>query len=98
MDFIFNSLDDWGPHRGGEGFFDNGDTKINEMGPCGDFFYLQKLGDVTEDWGWTVPPIDLAFIQIHSTSRGLKEEFKRDEEVPGYLGGGDSQKDSVICK
>ena len=68
------------------------------MGPRGVDFNLQGLRDTTEGSSWAIPAIDLAFVQIDCTPRGLKEEIKRGEDISSYLGGGNAKKNGVISK
>ena len=68
------------------------------MGPQGIDFNLQGLRDTAEGSNWAIPAIDLTFAQIDCTSRGLKEEIKRGEDISGYLGGGNAKKNGVVSK
>ena len=68
------------------------------MGPQGIDFNLQGLRDMAEGSSWAIPAIDLAFVQIDCTSRGLEEEVKRGEDISGYLGGSNAKKDGVVYK
>ena len=68
------------------------------MGPRGVDFDLQGLRDTAESSSWAIPAIDLTFVQIDCTPRGLKEEIKRGEDISGYLGGSNAKKNGVVCK
>ena len=59
-------------------------------------FNVEDLGDISEGVDVVVPPIDLAFIQVHLAARRKKETIERLLETPSYLSGSPSQQDGII--
>ena len=59
-------------------------------------FNVEDLGDISEGVHVVVPPIDLAFIQVHLPAQGKKENIERLLETPNYLSGFPSQQDGII--
>ena len=61
-------------------------------------FDVEDLGDIYEGVDVVVPPIDLAFIQVHLATRGKKEEINIFLENPSYLSGCPCQQDGIISE
>ena len=79
-------------------FFCDWYTQVVEMYPFEFDFNVKDQGDISEGVDITVPPVYLAFIQIHLATRGQKEKIERMLEAPRDLSGCSPQKDGVINK
>ena len=61
-------------------------------------FNVEDLVDISKGVDIVVPPINLAFIQIHLATQGKKEKIERLLETPRYLSGCAPRQDGIISE